>query len=193
YRLWSFWQPLSPVSRSALTQPGGPWADQPPSRMGEALSAPMTFSTSGHIMVRVRLGGEILKRCSSMNPCVRIAWVTLMVLLPLVGCWSQGSDLPVLSSKPDVSAYHLGPGDRVEIKVLGADELNGQYSVQDDGTIRMLMVGEVMAASFTPEQVQARIEDKLKAGRYITQPHASVAVLTYRPFYILGEVASPGG
>jgi polysaccharide biosynthesis/export protein len=128
-----------------------------------------------------------------MNPCVRIAWVALMALLPLVGCSSQGSDLPVLSSKPDVSAYHLGPGDRVEIKVLGADELNGQYSVQDDGTIRMLMVGEVMAASFTPEQVQARIEDKLKAGRYITQPHASVAVLTYRPFYILGEVSSPGG
>ena len=127
-----------------------------------------------------------------MNPCIRIAWLALMALLPLVGC-SPGSDLPVLSSKPDVSSYHLGPGDRVEIKVLGADELNGQYSVQDDGTIRMLMVGEVMAANLTPEQVQARIEDKLKAGRYITQPHASVAVLIYRPFYILGEVASPGG
>jgi polysaccharide export outer membrane protein len=33
----------------------------------------------------------------------------------------------------------------------------------------------------------------LKAGRYITDPHANVAVLVYRPFYILGEVASPGG
>ena len=54
----------------------------------------------------------------------------------------------------------------------------------------MLMVGEVQAVGLTPEQVQARIEDKLRAGRYITQPHASVAVLTYRPFYILGEVAS---
>src|SRR5437763_5658016 len=127
-----------------------------------------------------------------MTPYIRIVWVALIALSPLAGC-SPGSDLPMLTAKPDVSSYHLGPGDRVEIKVLGADELNGQYSVQDDGTIRMLMVGEVMAASFTPEQVQARIEDKLKAGRYITQPHASVAVLTYRPFYILGEVSSPGG
>ena len=33
----------------------------------------------------------------------------------------------------------------------------------------------------------------LKVGRFITQPHASVAVLTYRPYYILGEVSSPGG
>ena len=128
-----------------------------------------------------------------MNPYIRIVWVALVAFLPLAGCSSPGSDLPVLSSKPDVSSYHLGPGDRLEIKVLGADELAGQYSIQDDGTIRMLMVGEVQAAGLTPEQVQTKIEDKLKAGRYITQPHASVAVLIYRPFYILGEVASPGG
>jgi protein involved in polysaccharide export with SLBB domain len=56
-----------------------------------------------------------------------------------------------------------------------------------------LMVGEVPAAGFTPDQVQAKIEEKLRVGRYITQPRASVAVLNYRPFYILGEVARPGG
>jgi polysaccharide biosynthesis/export protein len=128
-----------------------------------------------------------------MKPYVRIVRAALIALLPLAGCSSPGSDLPPLPPKADVSSYRLGPGDRLDIKVLGADELAGQYSVQDDGTIRMLMVGEVLAAGFTPEQVQTKIEDKLKAGRYITQPHASVAVLIYRPFYILGEVATPGG
>jgi polysaccharide export outer membrane protein len=127
-----------------------------------------------------------------MKPCFRIVQVALVALVLLTGC-SPGRDLPELATKPDVSLYHLGAGDRLDIKVLGADELNGQYSIQDDGTIRMLMIGEVRAAGFTPEQVQTEIEDKLKAGRYIKQPHASVAVATYRPFYILGEVASPGG
>ena len=128
-----------------------------------------------------------------MKLFIRIAWVVaLMALFSLDAC-SPGSNLPELAVKPDVSTYHLGPGDRLEIRVLGADELNGQYSVQDDGTIRMLMVGAVPAAGLTPEQVQANIEEKLRAGRYITQPHASVAVLVYRPFYILGEVSSPGG
>jgi polysaccharide export outer membrane protein len=135
---------------------------------------------------------EILRRWSSMNWHVRIVWVALVALFPLAGC-SPGSDLPVLPAKSDVSSYHLGSGDRLEIKVLGADELNGQYSVQDDGTIRMLLVGAVPAAGLTPDQVQANIEEKLKAGRYLTQPHASVAVLNYRPFYILGEVGNPGG
>src|SRR5690348_14382774 len=127
-----------------------------------------------------------------MKPFIRIMWVTLIALLPVVGC-SPGGDLPELTSKPDVSSYHLGPGDRLEIKVLGADELNGQYSVQDDGTIRMLLVGAVPAAGSTPDQLQAKIEDKLRTGRFITQPHASAAVLNYRPFFILGEISSPGG
>ena len=126
-----------------------------------------------------------------MNPYVRIVWVALIALFPLAGC-SPGRDLPELAANPDVS-YHLGPGDSLGIKVLGADELNGQYTVQDDGTIRMLLVGAVPAAGLTPDQVQANIEAQLRSGRYLTQPHASVAVLVYRPFYILGEVAAPGG
>ena len=87
-----------------------------------------------------------------MNPYFRVVWMALVALFPLAGC-SPGSGLPELATKPDVSSYHLGPGDRLDIKVLGADELNGQYSVQDDGTIRMLMIGEVPVAGFTPVQV----------------------------------------
>ena len=127
-----------------------------------------------------------------MNPCTRVLLGALLAFNPLVGC-SPGSDLPELSATSNVSAYHLGPGDRVVIRVLGADELNGEYSVQDDGTIRMLLVGAVPAAGLTPDQVQANIETQLRSGRYLTQPHASVAVLVYRPFYILGEVSAPGG
>ena len=48
-----------------------------------------------------------------MTPYIRILWVALIALLPAAGCSSQGSDLPEMSSKPDVSAYHLGPGDRL--------------------------------------------------------------------------------
>ena len=127
-----------------------------------------------------------------MKPYVALAWVALIALLALAGCSSKSGDLPVLTAEPRVPAYRLGPGDRLAIRVLGADELSGQYSVQDDGTIRMLMVGEVPAAGLTPDQVQAKIEDKLRSGRYITEPRLAVAVLTYRPYFILGEVASPG-
>jgi len=111
------------------------------------------------------------------------------LLLAFAGC-SPSSGLPVLAAKPE--AYRLGPGDRLQIRVLGADELNGQYSVQDDGTVSMLMAGAVPAAGFTAEQVQTKIEDALKAGKYLTQPRATVVVMNYRPYFILGEVSGPG-
>ncbi len=127
-----------------------------------------------------------------MRPYVGFVWLPLMAFLSLTGC-SPGRNLPELPSKPVAAAYRLGPGDALDIKVLGADELNGRYTVQDDGTIRMLLIGEVPAAGLTSDQVQTEIEQKLKTGQYLTHPHASVAIANYRQFYILGEVASPGG
>jgi protein involved in polysaccharide export with SLBB domain len=126
-----------------------------------------------------------------MNPSVRVLRVALATLCLLAGC-SPGSGLPELTANPDVS-YHLGPGDALLVRVLGADELNGVYTVQDDGTIRMLLIGAVPAAGLTQDQVQARIEEKLRVGRFLTKPQVSVAITGYRSYYILGEVAGPGG
>ena len=56
----------------------------------------------------------------------------------------------------------------------------------------MLMAGAVPAAGLTPEQLHTKIEDVLRAGRYIKEPRVTVAVLNYRPYFILGEVARPG-
>src|SRR5215831_15004137 len=126
-----------------------------------------------------------------MNPYVRVLWVALIVLGPLAGC-SPGSGLPELAANPDVS-YHLGPGDTLVVRVLGADELNGGYTVQDDGTIRMLLIGAVPATGLTQDQVQAKIEQKLAAGRFLTNPQVTVVISGYRPYYILGEIAGPGG
>jgi polysaccharide export outer membrane protein len=91
-----------------------------------------------------------------------------------------------------MSSYRLGPGDKLAIKVLGADELSGQYEVQGDGTIRMLLIGDVPLSGLTVETVEDEITDKLKAGGYLKQPSVSASVVTYRPFYILGEVVKPG-
>jgi protein involved in polysaccharide export with SLBB domain len=130
---------------------------------------------------------------SIMKPYVGMVWAALTALLPMAGCSSPGADLPELSSAPDASSYHLGPGDDLNIKVLGADELAGQYLVQDDGSIRMLMIGKVAAAGLTSEQLEKQIADRLKSSGSIVHPQVSASVQVYRPFYILGEVAKPGG
>ena len=121
-----------------------------------------------------------------MTSCLRTILVTLTALVPLAAC----SNLPTLPEKP--SPYRLGAGDELEIKVLGADELTGAYSVQDDGTIKMLLIGEVPASNLTPGQLENAIDQKLVAGQYLKQPQVSIVILQYRPYYIMGEVPGQG-
>jgi polysaccharide biosynthesis/export protein len=127
-----------------------------------------------------------------MNPRICLLWAASTILLMLASCASSGRDLPPLRPMQDTSSYQLGPGDKLGIKVLGADELGGQYEVQGDGTIRMLLIGDVPVSGLTVEALEDEIADKLKEGDYLKRPSVSASVLTYRPFYILGEVAKPG-
>ena len=55
----------------------------------------------------------------------------------------------------------------------------------------MSLIGEVSAKNKTVRQLQRDIEAKLKDG-YLREPQVSAEVMTYRPFYILGEVNRPG-
>jgi polysaccharide export outer membrane protein len=127
-----------------------------------------------------------------MKPIARILLTALTILLPVAGCSSPGSDLPPVPPTQSLSSYRLGAGDDLDIKVLGATELNGRYIVQDDGTIRMLLIGRVPAKGLTSDMLAANLEQLLRTGRFITKPYVSVSVATYRPFYILGEVVKPG-
>jgi protein involved in polysaccharide export with SLBB domain len=127
-----------------------------------------------------------------MNRYLPTVVMTLALVLALSACFSPGSDLPVVPETSRTS-YRLGPGDQLDIKVLGADELRGPYAVQDDGTISMMLIGSVPAAGLTVDQLENEIAAKLRAGAYITKPQVGVSVINYRPFYILGEVVTPGG
>jgi polysaccharide biosynthesis/export protein len=128
-----------------------------------------------------------------MDPYILIFRAGLMIGLAFVACCSPGSDLPPLPPSPNITSYQLGPGDRLAVRVLGADELSVEYTVQDNGTIRVLMIGEVPATNATLGELETRIAQKLKKGGYITDPQVNVSVVSYRPFYILGEVSRPGG
>ncbi len=55
----------------------------------------------------------------------------------------------------------------------------------------MPLVGEVQAAGLTVRQFQSEVQTALKQG-YLKDPSVSAEVLNFRPYYILGEIGSPG-
>jgi len=126
-----------------------------------------------------------------MRSTFRIILAAVAIVLPLVAC-SSGSSLPPLeSAKTDDTNYRLGPGDKLHIQVLGAEDLTGDYAVGDNGTVSTPMIGDVKATGLTRAQLERAMEQKLGQG-YLRNPKVSVTILTYRPFYIYGEVTKPG-
>jgi polysaccharide export outer membrane protein len=55
----------------------------------------------------------------------------------------------------------------------------------------MPLIGSVPARGRTPAGLAAEITGKLRNG-YIRDPSVAVEIESYRPFFILGEVAAPG-
>lgn len=87
--------------------------------------------------------------------------------------------------------YRLGSRDKVRIMVYGEPNLSGEFFVSGNGQISFPLIGDVQAANSTVQEFQARLEAALRQG-YLKEPRVSVEVLTFRPFYILGEINKPG-
>lgn len=90
--------------------------------------------------------------------------------------------------------YVLGPGDIVEVAVLGRDDYRARVQVQVDGTIQLPLINDITAANRTVLQLRREIQSGLISGGYFTSPAISVSVVSYASRYVtvLGEVATPG-
>ena len=87
--------------------------------------------------------------------------------------------------------YRLDAGDKLRVVVYGQEGLTNTYAVSASGSITMPLIGTVPARGLTPSQLARSIADRLRNG-YIREPSVAAEVESYRPFFILGEVAAPG-
>jgi protein involved in polysaccharide export with SLBB domain len=87
--------------------------------------------------------------------------------------------------------YTLDAGDKLRITVFGQEGISGSYAVDAGGNINLPLAGSVPARGFSTEQLAKMIGERLKQG-YVREPHVTVSIEAYRPFFILGEVTTPG-
>jgi len=99
---------------------------------------------------------------------------------------AQSSAMPLVDG-----SYVLGPGDKLRLNVFGEEPLSGEFVVSGSGLVSLPLVGEVTASGLTLDGFREAVVKALMQG-FLLHPRVSVEVLTYRPFYILGEVARPG-
>lgn len=120
-------------------------------------------------------------------------FVTLRSLLALTVL------LPALGWAASASEYELGPQDRVRITIVEwtLDELrspiNGEYTVGAGGNVSLPLLGPVQAGGVPVSKFAATVSRLVQEKLQLSQrPNTSVEVVQFRPFYILGEISSPG-
>ncbi len=96
----------------------------------------------------------------------------------------------VLHSSP-IDSYKIGPGDKIRVTVFAESELSAVYKVSGNGSIAMPLVGTVVVQGLDIEQAKAVIKSRLAEG-FLVDPDVTVEVTEYRPFYIMGEIKTPG-
>jgi protein involved in polysaccharide export with SLBB domain len=89
------------------------------------------------------------------------------------------------------AAYRLGSGDKVRVTVFNEKDLSGDFDVNDQGLIALSLIGQVKVGGLTLSEAQTVIT-QMYGKDYLVNPRVNVEVLNYRPFFILGEVKSPG-
>ncbi|WP_198029426.1 polysaccharide biosynthesis/export family protein [Bradyrhizobium sp. WSM3983] len=89
------------------------------------------------------------------------------------------------------ASYHLDAGDKLRVVVYGQEGLTNSYAIDAGGSITMPLIGAVPARGRTTAGLAGEIAARLRNG-YIREPSVAVEIESYRPFFILGEVAAPG-
>lgn len=107
------------------------------------------------------------------------------------GCGAVAAPAYAAYPGPGEQPYLLDAGDRLRITVFGQDGLTNSYAVDAAGNITMPLVGTIAARGLTTAQLSRVLSERLKQG-YIREPKVAIEVEAYRPFFIHGEVATPG-
>jgi polysaccharide biosynthesis/export protein len=111
-------------------------------------------------------------------------------LVLLVGLYAWSID-PATAQSTASKAYRIAAGDRIVVTVFAQPELSGEATVDQEGNVRLPMIGDVAAANLTLAELEGSIAHALMQG-YVRSPTVTARIAEYNPIYVLGMVRTPG-
>lgn len=114
-----------------------------------------------------------------------------LATIALVGCGgSRNYRLP----PPTSTDTGVTAGDVFDVEVVGEEELDGQYRVAENGTIRFPYVGRVRVEGLEAPEVEEALARALAEGGYFRDPQVRVFVqeANSKRINVIGEVQNPG-
>ncbi len=122
--------------------------------------------------------------------------VVVLAGLQLAGCYTDYGPVEVERAPVSLSgagvASLLQAGEKIKITVYGEESLTGEYDVNPNGYVTMPLIGAIRAAGRSQSEFARDAANKYRSGGFLQDPHVTVAVIQFKPFYVLGEATNPG-
>ena len=121
-----------------------------------------------------------------MRRAVYSAKVFLLIVLTCWACfpWSNGAT--------EEAAYDLGTGDRLRVTIHERPDLSHEYTVRSPGTLSVISIGEIPVVGMTLSELETMLSEKLGLKTQSGERWVNVEIAEFRPFFIVGDVKSPG-
>lgn len=134
---------------------------------------------------------HVTARAANFMSRVRVLRLVAAMALVLA---CGGSRPPSPKLPPPVQSTTIGPGDTLEIKVVGEKELPSEFKVNPDGTLDFPYLERFEVSGLEPQDVVDRLKQKLVAAKILKSPQVSLLVKQYasKKVSLLGQVARPG-
>lgn len=103
------------------------------------------------------------------------------------------TNLEALPPPREGVSYVLGPQEKLEINVVGAESLSGTYLTDIDGQLAFPLIGSIPLDGKTPTEASEMIADRLR-GRYVRDPQVRVIPEEFPvpTVSVGGQVRKPG-
>jgi polysaccharide biosynthesis/export protein VpsN len=124
-----------------------------------------------------------------MKRLLRVFTLLLLALLGMASTWAADGD--GTERLEELLGYRVGVGERLNILVVGEEDLTVSLPIGEYGTIFYPLLGELTVAGLTVAEIGALVTKKLK-GDYLVDPKVRVKVEEYRKIYLNGYVNKTG-
>lgn len=136
---------------------------------------------------------DVKESTSALMPRRALILSVLAILALAPQLFAQAASTPAaIPTDTGPTEYRIGAGDVIHILTWKEADFTGSFQVRYDGKITMPLIGDIVAAKRTPEQLSQQLEEQI--GRFVEL--AKVTVTIERPnsaqFFVLGKVAQQG-
>jgi len=123
----------------------------------------------------------------------RLALLVLSVLTLVLAACSGPRPGPPRNLPPAITKTTLGPGDKLEIEVVGEKDLPKEFTVESDGSIGFPYVPRLSVENLEPQQAAEKLKELLAQQKILTNPQLTLRVKEYsgKKVIVSGQVQKP--